>query len=108
MISIGLIGCGAWGWRYVNAAAESGIANVTWSTLPSLSVPDARALLANTGIVSSANWRSLLAKPVDAFIVATPPDTHEEICTELLAAGRPVMCRNRRESVSRSSLRCTT
>lgn len=84
MIRIALIGCGAWGSKYPHAAMDGG-GYVTH--------------IAGAGVtpwggcshIPSREWRKLIGAPVDAFIVATPPDTHEEICTALLDAGRPVM-----------------
>jgi len=87
MIRLGLIGCGAWGYRYIPAALQTGFAKVTHASA-SWHRPDVPASLVR---VPTTEWRSLLQAPLDAFIVATPPDTHEEICTTLLEAGRPVM-----------------
>jgi predicted dehydrogenase len=90
MIRLALIGCGAWGWRYIPAALESGVAKVTHVVGASLSRTGAEHCLGLWNAPSN-HWRVMLDQPIDAFIVATPPDTHEEICTTLLEAGRPVM-----------------
>jgi predicted dehydrogenase len=86
VIRLGLIGCGAWGWRYIGAAGEAGNCRVTH-----VAGGDSRNYDPNLYRIPSSEWRSLLVASVDAFIVATPPDTHEEICTTLLKSGRPVM-----------------
>lgn len=83
MIRLGLIGCGRWGRNYVQAAHEAGncaVTHVAGATWPH-----------GVEAVASTDWRRLQNARVDAFIVATPPSTHAEICTELLALGRPVM-----------------
>lgn len=85
MIRLGLIGCGAWGWRYIPAALEAG--NCTITHVARAAHP--MACLAGVRVMSS--WREMMHEPIDAFVVATPPSTHEEICTELLEACRPVM-----------------
>lgn len=90
MIRLGLIGCGAWGWRYIPAAIESGLARVTHVAGASLFRDGADHCLGLWN-APSHHWRAMLDHPIDAFIVATPPDTHEEIVCALLEAGRPVM-----------------
>lgn len=86
MIRLGLIGCGAWGWRYVPSALEADNCAVTH--IAGARLEDG---LAGLERVPAREWRRLLDAPVDAFVVATPPDSHEDICVDLLAAGRPVM-----------------
>lgn len=71
MIRLGLIGNGKWGANYPKAAFEAGNCTVT--------------------DVAGRDWRKLLDRMIDAFIVATPPDARLEICSELLARNRPVM-----------------
>ena len=88
MTRLALIGCGAWGWRYVNAANEAGNCRVTHIAG---GTDDGTRQLGALRHLPSRHWRALLDAPVDAFIVATPPDTHEEICTTLLNWKRPVM-----------------
>jgi len=90
VIHLALIGCGGWGWNYIPAASQSKNCEVTHVAGASVQRPlpgEDRKLKQ----IASRDWRTLLAAPVDAFIVATPPDSHEEICTTLLAAGRAVM-----------------
>jgi predicted dehydrogenase len=85
VIRLGLIGCGAWGRRYVSSALEAGTCIVTHAA----GTPNAD--LHGVEFVPSMEWRRLLDAPVDAFIVATPPGPRLEICGDLLARGRPVM-----------------
>ncbi len=89
MIRIGLIGCGTWGWRYIPAAREASTARVTHAVRADRAPPEARGYLNDVRIVD--DWRSLLNERIDAFVVATPPSSHAEICSALLDAGRPVM-----------------
>lgn len=83
VIRLGLIGCGRWGRNYVAAAREAGNCAVT----------HVASAIGPGGVewVRSREWRRLLDTRIDAFIVATPPSSHAEICTELLTRGRPVM-----------------
>ena len=88
-IRLAVIGMG-WGFRYIPSAWEAGNAIVThvagglpMTKLPGVPWPDVE--------VEARDWRKLLDAPVDAFVVATPPETHEEIARELLEAGKPVM-----------------
>lgn len=86
MIRLGLVGCGRWGRHFIAAARESGEAEVGYvagSNLPELP----------PGVfsVGSREWRKLLDAPVDAFVVATPASTHEEVALEVLGRGQPVM-----------------
>lgn len=92
MIRLGLIGCGQWGWRYISAASEAGNAEVTHvSRVSERHRYDDTVTSLLAGVKVVGNWRDMLNEPIDAFIVATPPDTHAEICAHLLDLGRPVM-----------------
>lgn len=92
MIRLGLIGCGKWGWVYAKSAREAGNAVVTHVHRVSKShFNDAWVQEYLTGAKVVDDWRKMLDEPVDAFCVATPPDTHAEICAHLLDLGRPVM-----------------
>lgn len=94
-LRLAVVGMGAWGWRYVSSAAEAGNAIVTHAA----GNAEGRMLGKDPElqprrlhqIVSSREWRKLLDAPVDAFVVATPPETHEEIACAMLEAGRPVV-----------------
>jgi len=89
-VRLGLIGAGAWGWRYVPAAEASGVARVThvarWGGAP----PEATSHL--TPLTRVSDWREMLGAPVDAIVCAAPPHAHESICTFFLNNMRPVMC----------------
>jgi predicted dehydrogenase len=89
MIRLGLIGCGTWGWRYLPASIEAGNCRITHVSRFTSAPREADGYLG--GMKMTPDWRTLLDRPIDAFIVATPPDTHAEICGELLDRGRPVM-----------------
>lgn len=93
MIRLGLIGCGQWGWRYIPSAEEAGNAKVTHVSRVSKNlsghVADVSSMLRGRTVVD--DWREMANAPVDAFVVATPPDSHAEICAHLLDLGRPVM-----------------
>lgn len=84
MIRLAVIGCGAWGRRYLPSAREAANCLVTH-------VAGTPGVGEDVITVPSREWRRLLDADVDAFIVATPPQSHEEICVEILSRGRPVM-----------------
>lgn len=87
-VRLAVIGCGTWGWRYIPSALEAGNAIVTHvAGLGNLQIHSESPL----EIVDSREWRRLLDAPVDAFVVATPPESHEDIVRTLLEAGKPVM-----------------
>jgi len=91
MIRLALIGCGAWGWRYIPAALEAGNCVVTHVAGVGKSCPDeARQYLSGVQVVE-AGTRALLALDVDAFVMASPPGEREYLCCSLLHHGRPVM-----------------
>lgn len=90
MIRLGLIGCGKWGWRYVPSALEAGNAKVTHVARVSKDLTPEQS----SGLVECVlfkDWHDMADAPVDAFVVATPPESHAEICAHLLDLGRPVM-----------------
>ncbi len=84
MIRLAVIGFGAWGSRYAPSAAEAGNCIVTHVA----GSGESREYLHR---IPSREWRRLIDAPVDAFVVATPPDARVQICCELLMRGRPVM-----------------
>lgn len=92
MIRLGLIGCGAWGWRYIPSAAQAGNARVAYAARVSEKVlSNSEASKHLEGVVVSREWQSISSADVDAVVVATPPDSHEEVCTHFLEKGIPVM-----------------
>ncbi len=89
MIRLALIGCGAWGWRYIPAAVEAGNCVVTHVAGVGKSCPaEARRCLDGVQVVANGD---LLSVPVDGFVVATPPDKRLLTCCPLLTSHRPVM-----------------
>lgn len=89
MIRLALVGCGAWGWRYIPAALECGEAIVTHVSGVGASCPsEADTYLAGVERIDNSK---LLRAPVDAFVVATPPEARLRTCVPLLEAGRAVM-----------------
>jgi predicted dehydrogenase len=92
MIRLGLIGCGKWGWVYAKSAREAKNAVVTHvHRVSQQHFNDAwvQDFLTEAKVVD--DWRDMVNEPVDAFVVATPPETHAQICAHLLELGRPVM-----------------
>lgn len=88
MTRIGLVGCGRWGRNYISACALAGNALVTHVTRVSERVPLGPGL---GGLKVLRDVESMAVAPVDAFVVAVPPNAHEEVCARLLETGRPVM-----------------
>jgi predicted dehydrogenase len=67
VIYLGLIGAGAWGKNYIDAAKETGIAEV---------------------VQTERNWR--IGTNVDAFVIATPPEPRADlICDIINGIGTP-------------------
>lgn len=69
MIRLALVGAGKWGRNYIQAALDSGVAEVT-------------------DLVGRADR---IPNDVDAVVIATPPWAHLERCSEALAMGLPVL-----------------
>jgi len=84
---IGIIGYGGFG-RFLHQA---------WKDSPELEVTAiadhrASALVDLAGVRTCADWRELLHLPdVDAVAIVTEPSMHEEMATELIRAGKPVL-----------------
>lgn len=101
MIRLGLVGCGEWGWRYIPSAVEagnclvthvarvkSGLAGTDGGRTPRQA--EVHAALSGCKTIDGG-WQAMSGCPVDAVVVATPPDSHEEICEHFLSRGIPVM-----------------
>jgi predicted dehydrogenase len=71
MIRLGLIGAGKWGKNYVDAAKESGVAEVVWS--------------------AGRDWRNTARGKIDALIIATPPEPRAALIREIAEFGYPMM-----------------
>ncbi len=90
-INIGVIGCGHWGPNHIR----------NFSTLPGSTVlgcadPDPARLKAMKRLFPSltavSDYRQLLADPqITAVIIATPTETHYELCRAALKAGKHVL-----------------
>jgi len=87
MIRFALIGCGTWGWRYIPSALESLVAKVSHVVRPKSSIDS--KWLSEVKIIE--NWKKLINEPIDAVIIATPPDSHAEIAEYFLSKGIPVI-----------------
>lgn len=87
---IGLIGAGSIAAYHVSGLRAAG-AQV--SAVAAGSPESAVAAASRFGIpAAEADWRALLSRnDLDAVIIATPDDTHEEIGLAAIAAGKPVM-----------------
>ncbi|MEM9794486.1 MAG: Gfo/Idh/MocA family oxidoreductase [Pseudomonadota bacterium] len=98
-LNIGIIGGGYMGKRH--AVAFAAVAAVFETALrprlemvaASTDASAARYREAFGFARSTGNWRDLVADTaVDAVIIASPQDTHEEIALAAFAAGKPVLC----------------
>ncbi len=90
MIRLGLIGCGKWGVNYLSAAHHAGAA-VTHVARMSKGLSPFSYAAWESGFTVFKDWGDMLSAPVDAFVVAAPPEAHVEVCARLLELGRPVM-----------------
>lgn len=89
-LRIGLIGCGKWGVNYLSAAHHAGGIVTHVARLNKDLSPHSLSAWEN-GFAAFKDWRDMIHAPLDAFIVASPPDSHVEICSRLLELGKPVM-----------------
>lgn len=90
VVGIGIVGTGRWAEAHAEAAARSDNVSIVCCFGPS---PDRReAFAVNFGADSVASLDQLIVnEAVEAIIVSTPNDTHVEIATAALAAGKPVL-----------------
>lgn len=87
---IGVLGCGYWGKNLVRNFHALGVlrAVADWA-------PAARAEVARLapGVMVHERPESALTDPtLDAIVVATPAETHVELCEAALLAGKDVLC----------------
>ena len=90
-ITIGVIGAGAFGSRYVRSLRSIGGVEVSW--LCDLNAELGRALAQEFGIRKfSTDYAEVCADPaVDAVIVVTPESAHRDICVRALDSGKHVI-----------------
>lgn len=86
MIKLGLIGCGNWGRYYIDVIEKSQSGSISYVARPS-----GLGIDRSDHLIQIRDWQRMRHLPIDAFIVATHPDSHAEICDEILGWGRPVM-----------------
>lgn len=91
MISIGLIGFGAWGPNLARCIAASPTARLV-AICDNSNVGLASARQLHPHVRAEPDWRALVHDPrIDALIVATPATTHFEIGIAALNAGKHVL-----------------
>lgn len=89
MIRIGVIGCGYWGPNLIrNFSHLKGSDVVMCSDLSEERLTHMRSLYPK--LETTTDYRRILSSPVDAVVVATPPETHAKLTIEALRAGKHV------------------
>ena len=87
----GLVGAGEIG--RIRAHALAGLGNCSLSAVADRDLTLARAAAGGHDAAALADYRELIARDdLDAVIVSTPPDSHEEITVAALEAGKHVLC----------------
>lgn len=91
MIRIGLVGCGAWGFNYINTLCS--IPEVKLQSICDIkeeSLQKVRQNYPNTR--TTTDYRELLNDdPLDGVIIATPPHSHFSIAAEFLSQNKAVL-----------------
>ncbi|MBB5868328.1 putative dehydrogenase [Allocatelliglobosispora scoriae] len=99
---IGIVGAGLQARRRLSAFGPA-------DTLVAVAAPNpavVEALAAPHGARPLEDWRDLVARPdLDAVLVTTPPDLHEEIAVAALTAGKHVLCEKPLASSAASAAR---
>ena len=85
-MKIGLVGAGRFGKNHVRTLHEMGVL----AGLAELDNATREAAADQTGVRAVTDFRELIAE-MDAFVVATPVQTHYAIARDILLAGKPVM-----------------
>lgn len=85
-LRLGLIGTGRWGQVYLRTLQQ--LAQRCELTAVCCRRPEQAVRIPSTAAVV-ADWQAVVRSPCDAVIIATPPDTHADILTACLAAGKP-------------------
>jgi predicted dehydrogenase len=89
LIRIGVIGCGYWGPNLIrNFSHLKGSDVVICSDLSEDRLAHMRSLYPK--LETTTDYRRVLSSPVDAVVVATPPETHAKLTIEALRAGKHV------------------
>jgi predicted dehydrogenase len=90
-LRFGLIGAGEIG--QVRAAALTSTPGCRLVAVADLEEERARRVADRAGATLFADYRRIVEEPgVDAVVVSTPPDRHEEVAAAALAAGKHVLC----------------
>ncbi len=88
ILSLGLIGAGAWGRNYINTIA--GLDGMALTRLASRN-PESPALVGPDCVISE-DWRDLIAaQDLDGVIIATPPARHADMTLAAIEAGLAVL-----------------
>jgi predicted dehydrogenase len=85
-INLGLVGTGAWGLKYLPAAAY-----VVGVVLEKVASPNVALKTLPDHVTGYADWRDLLDQKLDGLVIASTPDSHAEIASAALGAGLPVL-----------------
>lgn len=87
----GLIGAGNIG--KIRARALQNTPGCKLTAIADLDIERARAAAPSTSIAIFADYQQMLASGmVDAVVVSTPPQSHEEVVSSALDAGKHVLC----------------
>ncbi|HBH97457.1 MAG TPA: hypothetical protein DDX89_06710 [Candidatus Omnitrophica bacterium] len=87
-ITLGLIGTGRWGQAYLRTIQQLA-QRCTLKAVCCRHHEQAAQLPPPAQIME--DWQAVVRSPCDAVIIATPPDTHAEILTACLEAGKPCL-----------------
>jgi len=88
---VALVGAGLQGRR--RAPVLKNLKDTELKVIASSSLDAAKALAGPLGCEASDDWQSAVARSdIDAVIICTPPDSHEEISVAALNSGKHVLC----------------
>ena len=90
-MNVGLVGAGCIG--HIRARALEDHPRCRLSAVADMDQARARVVAGRANVAVFSQYRDLLAHPhIDAVVVSTPPQFHEEIVTAALESGKHVMC----------------